>query len=91
MIVRAFKRDDPDRVAWTLLRNPRHELRPLFRPDDGKTKLEQGWNVDIQLVDEKELLDFIPSEPGKMVFETEADRNPREITDSELQTETINL
>jgi protocatechuate 3,4-dioxygenase beta subunit len=85
MIVRAFKRDDLNRVAWTLLRNPRHELRPLFRPDDGKTRLEQGRGVDIHLVDENELLEFIPGDPGKMVFENEADRYPREVTDIVLK------
>lgn len=85
MIVRALKADDPNHVAWSLLRNPRHELRPLYRRDDGKTKLEQGWGVDIHLVDEKQLLDFIPGEPGKTVFENEMNRKPREITDVVLQ------
>jgi hypothetical protein len=85
MIVRAFKDDDPNRLAWTLLRNPRHELRPLFRPDDGKTRLERGGGADIQLVDEKKLLDFIPADPGKMVFRNEADRYPSEVRDMVLQ------
>jgi protocatechuate 3,4-dioxygenase beta subunit len=85
MIVRALKADDPGHVAWTLLRNPRHELRPLFRPDDGKTKLEQGGGVDIHLVDEKKLLEFIPGEPPKMIFNNEADRYPSEVRDIVLQ------
>jgi len=85
MIVRAFKGDNPNRLAWTLLRNPRHELRPLFRPDDGKTKLEQGGGVDIHLVDEKKLLEFIPGEPPKMIFNNEADRYPSEVRDIVLQ------
>ncbi|MCP4258810.1 MAG: hypothetical protein GY774_15105 [Planctomycetes bacterium] len=79
MIVRAFKSDSPNRLAWTLLRNPRHELRPLFRDDDGKTKLEQGDGVDIRLVDEKKLLEFIPGEPPNMIFKKVADRNPSEV------------
>jgi uncharacterized GH25 family protein len=86
MIVRAFKGDDPSRVAWTLLRNPRHELRPRFRPDDGKTKFEQGGSVDIILVDEKKLIDFIPGDPGKMIFKNKADRKPSEVRDMVLKT-----
>jgi len=85
MIVRAFKSNDPHRVAWTLLRNPRHELRPLFRPDDGKTKLERGSDVDIHLVDEKKLLEFIPGEPPNMIFNNEADRHPSEVRDIVLK------
>jgi outer membrane lipoprotein-sorting protein len=85
MIVRAVKSSDPARVAWTLLRNPRHDLRPLFRPDDGKTKLEQGSGIDIRLVDEKELIEFIPDNLGKVIFENEEDRHPKEITDIVLQ------
>jgi len=85
MIVRAFKSNDPNRVAWTLLRNPRHELRPLFRPDDGKTKLEQGSGVDIHLVEEKKLLEFIPGDPGRMIFKNETDRNPSEVRDIVLK------
>jgi hypothetical protein len=79
LIVRAFKSDDPNHVAWTLLRNPRHELRPRFRPDDGKTKFEQGGGVDIVLVDEKKLREFIPADPGRMIFKDEADRKPSEV------------
>ena len=85
ILVRALKADHPDRVAWTLLRNPKHDLRPLYRPDDGKTKLEQGWGVDIQLVDEKGLVEFIPGDSGKIVFEKETDRHPKEVTDIVLQ------
>jgi hypothetical protein len=85
MMVRASKGDDLYRVAWTLLRNPRHELRPWFIPDDGKTKLEQGGAIDIILVDEKELIEFIPADPGKMVFENETARNPEEVTDIVLK------
>jgi protocatechuate 3,4-dioxygenase beta subunit len=85
MIVRAIKRDIPNRVAWTLLRNPRQELRPLFIPDDGKTKLEQGSDVDIHLVDEKKLMEFIPGEPPKMIFNNETDRNPSQIMDIVLK------
>jgi protocatechuate 3,4-dioxygenase beta subunit len=85
MIVRAFEDDDPNRLAWTLLRNPRHELRPLYIPDDGKTKLEQGGEVDIQLVDEKKLIEFIPSDPGNMTFKNQADRYPSEVRDIVLQ------
>ncbi len=85
IIVRAVESDDPDRVAWTLLRNPKHVLRPLFRPDDGKTKLEQGLGVDIKLVDERGLREFIPGSPGRMVFENEEDKYPSEIKDIELK------
>jgi hypothetical protein len=84
-VVRVLKADRPDRVAWTLLRNPRHELRPRSKHDDEKTKLEQGWGVDIQLVDEKKLIEFIPGGPGKIVFEKETDRYPSEVTDIVLQ------
>jgi protocatechuate 3,4-dioxygenase beta subunit len=85
MVVRAFKSDDPNRVAWTLLRNPRHELRPRFRPDDGKTKFEQGGGVDIILVDEKKLREFIPADPGTMIFKNETDRKPSEVRDMVLR------
>ncbi len=85
MIVRAVKSNDPAHVAWTLLRNPRHELRPLFRPDDGKTKLEQGGDVDIQLVDDERLREFIPGNPGRMIFKSDEDKYPSEIKDIELR------
>jgi len=85
MIVRAVKSNDPARVAWTLLRNPRHELRPLFRPDDGKTKLEQGGDVDIQLVDDERLREFIPGNPGRLIFKSDEDKYPSEIKDIELR------
>jgi protocatechuate 3,4-dioxygenase beta subunit len=84
-VVRVLKADRPDRVAWTLLRNPKHDLRPLYRPDDGKAKLEQGGGVEIQLVDEKKLIEFIPGDPGKIVFEKEMDRYPSEVTNIVLQ------
>jgi len=85
VIVRAVKSDDPARVAWTLIRNPRHELRPLFRPDDGKTKLEQGYDVDIQLVDDERLREFIPGNPGRIIFKSDEDKYPSEIKDIELR------
>ena len=85
MIIRAIISDDPNHVAWTLLRNPKHELRPLFRPDDGKTRLEQGGDVDIVLVDERKLLEFIPHDPGKMIFKNETDLNPSEVRDIVLK------
>jgi protocatechuate 3,4-dioxygenase beta subunit len=85
MVVRGFKGDDPNRLAWTLLRNPRHELRPLLRSDDGKAKLERGGGVDIHLVEEKGLLEFIPADPGRMIFKNEADRYPSEVRDMVLQ------
>ena len=81
MMVRAAMRGDPNRVAWTLLRNPRHELRPLFTPDDGRSKLEQGGGIDIHLVDEKSLRDFLPPDPGAMVFRDATDRYPSEVSD----------
>jgi outer membrane lipoprotein-sorting protein len=71
MIVRAFKRDDPTRVAWTLLRNPRHE---------------RGNEVYIRLADERQLIDFIPGEPGRMIFKDEDDRSPSEVRDIVLET-----
>jgi len=85
MIVRAIKSDIPNRVAWTLLRNPRHELRPLYRNDDGKTKLEQGGGIDIHLVDEKKLMEFIPGEPPNVIFKKTSDRHPSEIRDIVLK------
>ncbi len=83
-IIRAVINDDPNRVAWTLLRNPRHELRPLFTPDDGKTKLEQG-DVDIKLYDEMKLREFIPDNPGRMIFKSDEDKYPSEVKDIELR------
>jgi protocatechuate 3,4-dioxygenase beta subunit len=85
MMVRATRPGDPNHVAWTLLRNPRHELRPLYIPDDGKSKLEQGYGVDIQLVDENSLQDFIPPDPGTLVFQDETDRHPSEVHDIVLR------
>ena len=81
MMVRATRYGDPNHVAWTLLRNPRHELRPLSKPDDGKSKLEQGGGIDIHLMDKKSLQDFIPPDPDTMVFKDEADRYPSEVKD----------
>ncbi|MHC4584614.1 MAG: hypothetical protein ACYS3N_08775 [Planctomycetota bacterium] len=83
MIVRAIKSDIPNRVAWTILRNPRYELRPYSRDD--KTKLERGSNVTIILADEKKLLEFIPGEPPKMIFKNEADGNPSQVRDIVLK------
>ena len=86
MIVRAFRKDEPNRVAWTLLRNPRHELRPRSKyNDEDKTQLEQGSDVTIILADEKKLLDFIPGEPPKMIFNNEADRHPSQVRDIVLK------
>jgi len=85
MIVRAFKSNNPNRVAWTLLRNPRDEPRPAFIPDDGKTKYEQSVGVYIQLVDEKKWLEFIPGEPGKMIFKNEEDQYPTGVRDMVLK------
>ena len=85
MIVRAFKSDIPNRVAWTILRNPKHELRPLFIPDDGKTKLEQGSSVNIHLVNEKKLMEFIPGGPPNMIFNKEEDRHPSQVRDIVLK------
>jgi len=85
MIIRAVESGDPNRVAWTLLRNPRHELRPLFRPDDGKTKLEQGGDVDIQLVDSGKLREFIQGNPGRIIFKSDKDKYPSEVKDIELK------
>ncbi|MBN2181461.1 MAG: hypothetical protein JW715_06075 [Sedimentisphaerales bacterium] len=85
MIIRAVESSDPNHVAWTLLRNPRHELRPLFIPDDGKTKLEQGGDVDIRLVDDEKLREFIPGNPGRMIFKSDEDKYPSEVKDIELR------
>jgi protocatechuate 3,4-dioxygenase beta subunit len=85
MIVRAIKSDIPNRVAWTLIRNPRHELRPRSRDKDEKEKLEMGDNVNIVLADEKKLLEFIPGKPGNMIFKKVTDSRPTEIRDIVLQ------
>ena len=84
MIVRAIKSDIPNRVAWTLIRNPRDELRPYSRHDD-KTKLERGSDVTIILANEKKLLKFIPGEPGNMIFIKATDSRPSEIKDIVLK------
>jgi outer membrane lipoprotein-sorting protein len=85
MIVRAFKSNNPNRVAWTLLRNPRHELLPLSISDDGKTKLERGGDVTIIVADEKKLFEFIPGEPPNMIFKKITDSRPIEIRDIVLK------
>ena len=85
MIIRAIKSDDPNHIAWTLLRNPRQELRPLFIPDDGKTKLEQGGDVDIYLFNETTLREFIPESSGTMIFKSDDDKYPSEIKDIVLK------
>jgi outer membrane lipoprotein-sorting protein len=84
MFVRAIGEGEPSRVAWTVLRNPRHELRPLFVPDDGKTKLEQGFGVEIYLVDETSLGALVPLDSGTLVFQNDADRHPSEVKDMAL-------
>ena len=84
MIVRAIKSDIPNRVAWTLIRNPRDELRPYYREDD-KTKLERGSDVTIILANEKKLLEFIPGEPGNMIFIKATDSRPSEVRDIVLK------
>jgi len=76
MIVRAFRKDEPNRVAWTLLRNP---------------KQEGGYEVNIRAVDEKQLNDFIPGEPGRMIFRNEDDRNPSEVRDIVLEMATASV
>jgi len=80
MIVRAIRPGDPSHVAWTLLRNPRHELRPLRRPDDGKSKLEEGGGVVIVLLEEQALRAFIPPDPGTMAFKGQDDSCPSKVT-----------
>jgi hypothetical protein len=85
MMVRAIRPDDPHHVAWTLLRNPRHERRPYYRSGDDRRELEQGGEVDIVLADEKTLREFIPPNPGTMVFAKEDDSYPSEVRDIVLK------
>ena len=85
MMVRAIRPDDPHHVAWTLLRNPRHERRPRDRSGDDKQQLEQGGEVDIVVANETALRQFIPPDPGTMVFAQEDDRYPSEVRDIVLR------
>ncbi len=85
MIIRAINNNDPNHVAWTLLRNPRHEPEPLFTPDDGKTKSEIGDGLDINLSNETTLREFIPENSGTFIFENEEDQYPSQVIDIELK------
>ncbi|MBN1975060.1 MAG: carboxypeptidase regulatory-like domain-containing protein [Sedimentisphaerales bacterium] len=84
-IIRAINNNDPNHVAWTLLRNPRHEPEPLFTPDDGKTKSEIGDGLDINLSNETTLREFIPENSGTFIFESEEDQYPSQVIDIELK------
>ncbi|MHC4759628.1 MAG: LolA family protein, partial [Planctomycetota bacterium] len=85
LLIRAFKEDDPEHVAWIIIRNPRHELRPYWKEDDGITKLEFDGPVSIKLANESQLTDFIPGKPGNLVFEDETDSYPIAIKDTVLE------
>lgn len=84
IIVRALRSDIPNRVAWTLIRNPRDKLRPYSRNDD-KTKLESGTDVTIIVEEEKKLLEFIPGEPPNIIFKKVTDSRPSEVRDIVLK------
>lgn len=77
LFIRAFKADNPHRVAWTVIRNPRQKPKP-FRKNS-----TYEWNEGLTLFiwDEKKLRPSIPPDPGRIVFEDGPDGRPIEVRD----------
>ena len=91
MLVRAVRPNDPHHVAWTLLRNPRHERQRYSHSDDDKRQLEQSSDVVIVLADGKTLRRFIPPDPGTPVFANPNDSHPSGVRDIVLKMQPANV